>query len=253
MYRLILFFSILIVSYFVKAQQKPQFLEVDYRMEVILDADKVVANIPAAARAQVEAAIRQEIKNGVFVDYKLYTNGTESIYKMQEKLNNDQSSASIILQQFTAADKEPLFKNISEKIYVKPYDFGGGYLVKDKLNDFKWKITKEKTNIAGFDAMKATGVLNDSIQVTAWYTPKINIKDGPDRFWGLPGFILKADFNIGDVNLIITANKVAVLEKEITITRPSKGKEISEKDFYEEMRQLQAKMQEMYGGGVDTE
>jgi len=253
MFRFILFLSIVIVSVVVKAQQKQQFLEVDYQLEMVLDADEIIANIPADWRAQVEEPLRQEIQKGIFVDYKLFTNGTESTYKLQEKLNNDQSPAGIILQQITATDKEPLYKNIIEKYYLKPYDFGRAYLVKDSLTDFKWKITKEKVNIAGFDAMKATGYLNDSIQVTAWYTPKINIKDGPDRFWGLPGFILKAEFEMMNMGFIITANNVAVLEKEIVIEKPNKGKELSEKEFNEEMKILQEQMKEMYGGGVDTE
>lgn len=253
MYRIILLLTILVTSIFVRGQEKIQFLEVDYELEMVLDIDKVLANVPPAWKSQIEEPLRQEIRKGVFIDYKLHTNGTESVYKLQEKINNDQSPAGIILQQITATDKEPLYKNLVEQFYLKPYDFGRAYLVKDDLADFKWKISKEKTNIAGFDALKATGYLNDSIQVTAWYTPKINIKDGPDRFWGLPGFILKAEFEMMDIGFIITAKKVAVLENEIKIQKPTKGKQMSEKEFNEEMKALQEQMKEMYGGGVDTE
>ena len=234
------------------AQDKPQYLIVDYQMEIKLNADDVIKSLPAQMK-QLEEPLRQEIKNGVFIDYKLKTNGTESEYKMQEKINNDQSQAGFILAQMTAVDKEPLFKDIKERLYLKPYNFGKAYLVKDSLQDINWKISKEKEQIAGFDTYKATGVLNDSIPVTAWYTPKINIKDGPDRLWGLPGLILKTEFEMNGAGIIITATNVAVKDEEIKINKPTKGQEISEKEFYEEMKALQEKMKEMYGDGVDTE
>lgn len=252
MKKLISIFTVFLFFINLNAQDKPQYLILDYQMEIKLDADKVIAGLPAQFK-QLEESLRQEIKNGIFIDYKLKTNATESEYKMQEKINNDQSQANFILNQFTATDKEPLYKNIKEKYYLKPYNFGKAYLVKDSLQDYKWKISKEKEQIAGFDTYKATGVMNDSIAVTAWYTPKINIKDGPDRLWGLPGLILKTEFEANGAGIIITATKVAVKEEEIKINKPNKGQEITEKEFYEEMEKLQQQYQEMYGGGVDTE
>jgi GLPGLI family protein len=249
----LLLLGLFIASFAVKAQEKPQYLEVDYQMEMKFDIEKIMANVPAQLKAQVEEPLRQEIKKGVFVDYKLQTNGTESEYKMQQKINNDQTPAGIILQQITAMDKEPMYKNIKEMYYLKPMNVGKAYLMKDSLKDYHWKITREKEQIAGFDTYKATGALNDSTAVTAWYTPKISIKDGPDRLWGLPGLILKAEFTMNDVGIIITANNVAVKEEEIIINKPDKGQVISEKEFYEEMKALQEKMKEMYGDGVDTE
>lgn len=253
MKKLFFAFTILFTGIISNAQDKPQYLEVDYQMEMKFDIEEILANVPAAWKAQVEEPLRQEIKNGIFIDYKLKTNGTESEYKMQEKINNDQSAAGMILAQITAVDKEPLYKDIKERYYLKPYNVGKAYLMKDSLQNINWKISKDKQSIAGFDTFKATGVMNDSIAVTAYYTPKINVKDGPDRFWGLPGLILKAEFESNGADMIITATKVAVKEEEIKINKPTRGQEITEKEFYEEMKALQEKYKEMYGGGVDSE
>ncbi|MFA7687332.1 MAG: GLPGLI family protein [Moheibacter sp.] len=253
MKKIVFAFSFLASIVWLNAQHKPQYLEIDYKMEMKFDVEQILAGVPAQWKAQVEEPLRQEIKKGIFVDYKLKTNGTESEYKMQEKINNDQSPAGIILSQITAMDKEPLYKDIKAGYYLKPYDIGKAYLMKDSLQNIQWKITKEKVQIAGLDTYKATGVMNDSIPVTAWYTPKINIKDGPDRFSGLPGLILKTEFEMNGAGIIITATNISVRDEEITINKPSKGKEISEKEFYEEMRKLQEQAQEMYGGGVDTD
>lgn len=233
--------------------QERQFLEIDYQMEMVMDFDQVISNVPAEYRAMVEEPLRQEINNGIFVDYKLKTNGTASEYKMQEKISNDQSTAGMVLAQITAMDKEPLYKDIEEKYFLKPYNVGRSYLVKDSLQDFQWKISREKEKIAGFDTYKATGIMNDSISITAWYTPRINIKDGPDRVWGLPGLILKTEFDMMGSTLITTAINVAVLEEEIKIDKPTRGIVLSEKEFYEEMIAIQEKMKEMHSESVNVD
>lgn len=151
------------------AQENAQFLEVDYEMEVKLDADKVLETIPANMKVQVEELIRQEISQGIFVDYKLQTNSVESIYQLQQKLDNNQGQPGIIYSQIAEGDKEPLYKNIGEGYFMKSYNIGKEFLVKDSLKGLDWKITKEKETIAGYETYKATGKLKDSIQVTAWY------------------------------------------------------------------------------------
>lgn len=251
--RNIFFAFSLLIAFGLNAQNKTQFMEIDYRMEMKLDAEEVLKNVPAAWRSQVEEPLRQEIKNGIFMDYKLKTNGSESEYKLQEKINNDQSPAGLILAQMTAMDKEALYKNIAEKYYLKPINAGKSYLIKEELKDYKWKISKESAEIAGFPTYKATGELNDSTSIVAWYTPKLTIKDGPDRVWGLPGLVLKAEFNMAGTDIIIDAVKVAVKEEEIKITKPTKGEVVTEEKFMADMKELQEKYKEMYGGGVDTE
>lgn len=245
--------SALIISTLAFSQEEKQFLEIDYQLEMVMDFDQIISNVPSEYRAMVEEPLRQELNRGIFIDYQLKTNGTESEYKMQTKINNDQSATGMILSQISAMDKEPLYKDIDQQYFLKPYNVGRAYLVKDSLADFQWKITREKEQIAGFDTYKATGVMNDSIAITAWYTPKINIKDGPDRIWGLPGLILKTEFEMMGSTMITTAINVAVKEEEIKIDKPSKGKVLTEKEFYEEMIAMQEKMKEMYSESVEVD
>lgn len=245
--------SALIISTLTFSQEKKQFLEIDYQLEMVMDFDQIISNVPSEYRAMVEEPLRQELNRGIFIDYQLKTNGTESEYKMQTKINNDQSATGMILSQISAMDKEPLYKDIDQQYFLKPYNVGRAYLVKDSLADFQWKITREKEQIAGFDTYKATGVMNDSIAITAWYTPKINIKDGPDRVWGLPGLILKTEFEMMGSTMIITAKNVAVKEEKIKIDKPSRGKVLTEKEFYEEMMAMQEKMKEMYSESVEVD
>lgn len=66
---------------------------------------------------------------------------------------------------------------------------------KSDLLVYKWKITNEKRTILKHPCKKAV-CTNNNITVTAWYATDIKINDGPARFWGLPGLILKV--SIGD-------------------------------------------------------
>ncbi|WP_312824776.1 GLPGLI family protein [Epilithonimonas sp.] len=62
-----------------------------------------------------------------------------------------------------------------------------------KVNDerrMKWEITNEQEKILGYLAQKATTFFAGR-QWTAWFTTEISIPDGPYKFHGLPGLILK--------------------------------------------------------------
>lgn len=61
--------------------------------------------------------------------------------------------------------------------------------VKDerKLN---WRILPDKQKIGGYSAQKATTNFGGR-EWTAWFTTEIPFQDGPYKFYGLPGLILK--------------------------------------------------------------
>ncbi|WHF52598.1 GLPGLI family protein [Chryseobacterium gotjawalense] len=61
--------------------------------------------------------------------------------------------------------------------------------VKDD-REMNWEISNEKDSILGFAVQKAT-IYFAGRYWTAWYTDEIPISDGPYKFYGLPGLILK--------------------------------------------------------------
>ena len=61
--------------------------------------------------------------------------------------------------------------------------------VKDE-REMNWEISKENINILGYKVQQATTFFAGR-QWTAWFTPEIPISDGPYKFYGLPGLILK--------------------------------------------------------------
>lgn len=249
LFALFALFAVVLVS----AQEKPMYVEVDYVLRLESDAESILQQVPERYRAAAAELVRTELAQGVTLDYKLKTNGKQSFYKLQERIDNSQRS-NVIGQQIAQADKGGLFKDFSNQTYKKEYEMmGQNYLVVDSLATLNWQISREVQNIAGFETRKATGVMNDSIQIEAWFAPKLSIKDGPDRFWGLPGLILKSTFEVQGMAMSVTATRVQVREEEIKVAAPSKGKQLTMKEFEAEMEAIQKKFREMYEGGVERD
>jgi GLPGLI family protein len=72
----------------------------------------------------------------------------------------------------------------TDKIFVDDYKYA------EKLPLFTWEIHKDKEEISGYLATKASAYYGGR-QWIAWFTPEIPISDGPYKFNGLPGLILK--------------------------------------------------------------
>ncbi|WP_158544371.1 GLPGLI family protein [Pedobacter miscanthi] len=92
-----------------------------------------------------------------------------------------------------------LYKDFSKKkILLSDYIGTNKILLTDTLNNFKWKILKEKRKIGTLNCKKAETEFRGRLY-EAWYTEDISIQNGPWKFCGLPGLILmvkdtKSDF-----------------------------------------------------------
>jgi GLPGLI family protein len=83
------------------------------------------------------------------------------------------------------------------------------------------------------------------VEVTAWYTMQIPVSQGPGEYWGLPGLILEVSAD----KTTILCSKIVLnpAEKEV-IETPSKGKEVTQKEYNDIMKKKIEEMREMYGG-----
>ena len=194
-------------------------------------------------------------------NYELITDSNESQFDYIEKIRNDQPSTDGVSMTMEMRSEGTLYKNLSENTVLEEVNLEEKpYLIKDELPKIEWKITRESKEVAGIQTQKATAVLDDKYktQVTAWYAPKLNIKNGPDKFWGLPGLILELETRIeypdgGNEGNIYKAIKVEVLDTNQTIKRPTKGKEITKIEYDKKIEERNRKMMEMFGDGVDKD
>ncbi|SMC49301.1 GLPGLI family protein [Moheibacter sediminis] len=193
--------------------------------------------------------------------FELVTDKNESLYRIVPRINNTQIEVSGSISATMSADANPVYKNTEGKTYVEEAQIGEKvFLIKDDLPQIDWKITKETKEIAGFPVQKATAVLtdDDKTEIEAWYSPKLNNKNGPDKLWGLPGIILEVQtlINYDDGSKEGTkyvAIKVETLNSNEKLKAPTKGKEITQKEFTKFVNEHFEQQMEMYRGGVDKD
>lgn len=133
----------------------------------------------------------------------------KSIYRDYTMVAQD----SIVKIQVEAMQKSGVFKDISKMVTMpkfseKVYKFypemkvqyverisSGFTPVNIGYNDdakMDWKISAEKAKIGSYNAQKATTEFGGR-KWTAWFSSEIPLQDGPYKFHGLPGLIVKIE------------------------------------------------------------
>jgi GLPGLI family protein len=217
------------------------------------------ARLSEAQKKQIQA----RLKNRLEKTYILTFNQEESMFLEKEKIDAVSGATDSWGGYFSRGDQ---YKNIKQNQLIQSQEFyGKRFLVKDQLYKIDWKMGTETKNIGKYTTYKATASVpkdelewynfswsdlrrNDAtskdqkpvmIEVEAWYTPEIPVAHGPGEYWGLPGLILEV--SAGNTTLLCSEIEIGE-EKKIKITAPSKGKEISKKDYTQTIRK---KMQDM--------
>ncbi|RLZ08692.1 GLPGLI family protein [Faecalibacter macacae] len=192
------------------------------------------------------------MEKGIFVNFELESNGEMSSFKPEIKLNNSQNNDGLIYREIVASEANPLYKDYNKNEFYNVREFGGKtFFIKDQLTDYNWKLTKEKTTINGYNVTKATGTDDEFQNLVVWYSNDLPYRDGPYRFANLPGLIVKAEFNTADFKAIFTLKEIKILDKPISITLPTKGKIVSDKEFIDEIEELNRRYKDV-NQGVDT-
>ena len=81
--------------------------------------------------------------------------------------------------------------------------------------------------------------------ITAWYCPEIPVNQGPENYWGLPGLILE----VNDGKTVMLCTKVVMNTKDRVEIKPTtKGKEVSQTEYNEIIKNKMEEMREMNSG-----
>lgn len=113
---------------------------------------------------------------------------------------------------------------------------------KDKEKEQKEEAKKDTTNVV---KVSEDIEMPKEVLVTAWFTPQIPVSNGPGDYWGLPGLILEV--NAGRTTLLCTEIVMNPKEK-IEIKEPTKGKELTRKEYTELVTQKMKEMRERFRG-----
>ena len=144
----------------------------------------------------------------MIIDYNYNFNSNS--FKNQLVINNN-----ISLWKYNNKDQKTIDENLSDIFIFKDYTldflyqneelFNAKFFVKDSLSKFSWKLESETKEILGYKCNLATTIFRGR-KYSAFYTSKINISDGPWKFYGLPGLILSISSD--DSIIQYEANKI---------------------------------------------
>lgn len=188
-------------------------------------------------------------QNRFFYDYKFIPDSTDKANVLKEimLLDIDKSGSKyygqekFIADSTSQADLERQLKLSPNSISISRNDKPGmiNYKVTKQYPDFKthlftkissdsykieedkkpeWKILPEKQKIGEYNAQKATTKYGGR-EWTAWFSTDLPFQDGPYKFYGLPGLIVKIEDKTGSHSLTLVGNKTiqATTEKEMNL------------------------------------
>lgn len=121
----------------------------------------------------------------------------------------------------------------SSKQIVEYATLEDGYKLKAKWSaDFQWQLVGEEKTINGYKVQKAVGLSHDTAgrgdydfgDVIAWFTMEIPISSGPERYYGLPGLIIKIEFSKRSMTCEL---KTISFDNQESITVPDDNKVIN--------------------------
>lgn len=226
-----------------------------YFSKSTMDLGRWGARLSEAQKKQVMS----RMKNRLEKTYVLTFNKSESFFEEDEKLDAMSGATDSWGSNFSPGDS---YKNVKDSALVQSQEFyGKQFLVKDKLLDINWQLGSDTKQIGNYMCFKAVALIPeeelswynfswdnlrrnepvlDSItgelkqpdinltQVEAWYSPQIPVSNGPMEYWGLPGLILEVSAG----NTTLLCSKIILNpEQKIDIEAPSRGKEITKKDY----------------------
>ncbi|AQX83866.1 GLPGLI family protein [Elizabethkingia bruuniana] len=121
-------------------------------------------------------------------------------------------------------------KDYKQNKTVLYYLIGSDAYAMDDFNSISWKIKSETFTILDFKVQLAEVSLGGR-KWKAWFCPDIPIQDGPYRFKGLPGLILKVEDVNKDHSFILVGTKSITENKIYTPFKDKKTYTISHKSL----------------------
>ena len=208
------------------------------------------SNIKQTSARMEEMLVNSENKRYYF---ELFVNATNSNFTEIERINNEQGrgiSVGLLSNVSSNIYKDFNSKELYENNKMKPKLF-----IKDSIQTFPWVLSKEESTILGYKVRKAT-YTNPTQTVEAWYAPDLPFRDGPSRFNGLPGLILKIKFKLPftsdmDTNVSFTAIDVKPYAGKIEL--PNKSKKVTKEEYDKEIEKSMGKSGGIINQGIEKD
>lgn len=180
--------------------------------------------------AKMEKMMRDVFKNAKDVEALLEFSNGESLYYLEDKMQNDGKAQLNINRTFAGGDNK-YYKNTKTKEYFNESSTFGELLLIE-IEPKKWEITQESKKIGNYLCYKAIDIAstNKKMKPVVWFTPEIPVSFGPLKYNGLPGLVILVEMS----RRTISASEIVLNPKEkIVVVKPTKGKKMTAKEAKE--------------------
>lgn len=202
---------------------------------------------------EMQEQLTQMLRQQTQKEYELHFNKNEAVFKLKEKLDAPGNTLPPGTTITSSGGFGISYKNLKKNRATVQRDLlGKMFLIKDTLKKQDWKLEKETKNIGEYTCFKATRTRssenseageNKEIQIVAWYTPQIPAAFGPENYGGLPGLILE----VTDGEFSYLCSQIILNPKKgVDIEEPTKGKNVSMKEYIEIQDKKNEEMQNRY-------
>lgn len=128
-----------------------------------------------------------------------------------------------------------IFKNTDTKQLTTFENLGiFNYSYSEPTPNINWKIKSDTMRVFNYVCQKAVGQFRGR-SYEAWFTPEINISEGPWKFTGLPGLILKVDESKGHYSFSCIG--IEKIDRDILISN-SKTQKVSREEYLKLRKQF---------------
>ena len=183
-----------------------------------LNEKKLDSSYQARTKKKMDKWMRDILKKTPPVNAYLEFTNNESLYYVEDKMQNDGKST-FNLTRTAAGSDHKYYKNTDTKEYF--YENNTGELLLTDIEPRKWKVTQESKNIGGYICFKAIDLSSKKKTTSVWFAPQIPVSFGPKDFNGLPGLVLLVEMK----KRTFTASKIVLNpKKKIKIKKPTKGR-----------------------------
>lgn len=192
---------------------------------------------PAEAKTYAINYINSHLKVVPYLELELLFTPYESILNTTNVMTNDNQ---LDLKGALGATNTTgvYYNNIQDNTSIHLRSLQGkSYLIESNFDTLEWEIHDETKEIQGYTCIKATTKIVEATKdfiTTVWFAPDLPFSFGPKEFRGLPGLILAIDYN----HYYFYADSIDLNTKSKEIKRPTKGKAISESEYFNKVEKL---------------
>lgn len=162
--------------------------------------------------------------------------------------NENMGGEEVMIRISTSSPDHVVYTDLADGKTIEKKEFMTRvFLIEGDLVKQDWKLTGNQKMILDMPCQEAVTKM-DSMQVTAWFTPVIQVPAGPGKFNGLPGLILEVDVDNGQHT--ISAEEITFGEfAGDLLEKPRKGKRVTSTEFDRIVAEKMKEMGGQAGGG----